>query len=356
MAARLVGAGHEVTFLVDDEAPHRLRRWWYEQLSDLAVRTANRPGGRIVRALERLPGRRTGTLELDGFVHVTTPVPQNAFERILVEVRPDVVIGNSLVRLAWRRVRAVCERRGIPTVLYVREITTFDHLLPNEMPDTVVANARSLVSAVEERGVACSFVPSVVDLSVTRTDSSREVALVVNPIASHGIDLVCELAERLPNIPFVLQESWPLDDGDVQRIVTRAAALSNVELRRAQPPGPELYRDARVLLVPHRIDNRPRVIAEAQSNGIPVVASSHPGLIEAVGDGGVTVDPDDVDAWSEQIRSLWTDAHRYADLSQRASTHSQRSELDPAEVTAAFERILLSLRAFAPRPDSPNEG
>lgn len=343
LAARLVEAGHQMTFLVDDDAPDLLRRWGYEQLSDLAVRVGNRPGGRVVRALERLPGRRTGRLELDGFVHVTTPVPQNALERVLDEFRPDVVVGNSLVRLSWRRVRTACEQRGIPTMLYVREITSFDHLLPDEMPDAVVANAWSLVSAVEERGVACSFIPSVVDLSITRTDSSREVALVVNPIASHGIELVWDLAERLCDVRFALQESWPLGRDDVADLAERVSALPNVELRRAQPPGPGLYADARLLLVPHRIDNRPRVIAEAQSNAIPVIASSHPGLVEAVGDGGVTVDAGDTDRWYEAIRSLWTDADRYANLSKRALAHSQRPELDPDVIVAAFEKVLVEI-------------
>ena len=351
LARHLMVSGHDVHFLVDDKSPARGRRWIYEQLSDLAVRVGDRPGGQIVRALERLPGRRTETLELEGFTHVTTPVPQNAVERVLDDLRPDVVVGNSLVRLSWRRIRAACERRHIPTVLYVREITSFDHLLPDEMPDAVVANARSLVAAVEERGVACAYVPSVVDLSSTRTDSTREVALVINLVATHGIDLVWELAGRLPEIPFVLQESWPLDSDALTRIRARAADLPNVEFRRAQPPGPELYGDARILLVPHRIDNRPRVITEAQSNGIPVITSSHPGLAEAVGDGGVTVNPDDVDAWCDQIGSLWTDGERYADLSQRALLHSQRAELGPERITAAFERVLTTAIASA-APDT----
>lgn len=343
LAARLIDRGHQVTFLVDDEAAAWLQRWAYEQLSDLAVRVGNRAGGRVVRTLERLPGRRTGRLELDGFVHITTSVPQNALERVLDEFRPDVVVGNSLVRLSWRRIRATCQQRGIPTVLYVREISSFDHLLPDEMPDAVVANARSLVSAVEDRRVACSFVPSVVDLSVTSTDSSREVALVVNPIASHGIDLVWDLAERLPHVRFALQESWPLDQEDLSRLAKQVSALPNVELRRAQPPGPSLYADARLLLVPHRIDNRPRVVAEAQANAIPVIASSQPGLVEAVGDGGVTVDAGDTDRWCEAIRSLWTDADRYADLSKRARAHSQRPELDPDAIVAAFEQVLIDI-------------
>lgn len=340
LAQRLVAVGHTLRFLVDDKSSAPVRRWTYEQLSDLATRFGDRPGAGILKGLERQPGRRTRQVSIERLDHLVTPVPQNVIARVLDDYRPDVVVGNSLVRLSWRRIRAACEQRGIPTVLYVREIATFDHLLPDELPDAVLANARSLVSAVEERGVACSFVPSVVDLSLTRTDSSREVALVVNPRATHGVGLVWELAKRLPDVQFALQESWPLGRDDLDHLTERVSGMPNVELRRAEPPGPRLYADARLLLVPHRIDNRPRVIAEAQANAIPVIASSHPGLVEAVGDGGVTLDPDDADRWCEEIWSLWTDADRYTDLSQRALAHSQRAELDPDAIVAAFEQVL----------------
>ena len=276
LAARLVEAGHEVTFLVDDEAPDRLRRWGYEQLSDLAVRVGNRPGGRLVRALERLPGRRTGRLELDGFVHATTPVPQNALERVLDEFRPDVVVGNSLVRLSWRRIRATCERRGIPTVLYVREITSLDHLLADEMPDAVVANARSLVSALEERGVFLLLraVRHRPDPHADRLEPRGRARGEPHCVARHRSCLRCR--RRLRDLPFVLQESWPLDSHDLRRILaSRRLSFPTSSSVVRMPPGPQLYGDARVLLVPHRIDNRPRVIAEAQANGIPVIAFSN---------------------------------------------------------------------------------
>ena len=56
---------------------------------------------------------------------------------------------------------------------------------------------------------------------------------------------------------------------------------------------------ARVLLVPYRVDNRPRVVAEAQSNGIPVPASALPAHREA-GTRGVLVPGDaSIRAWGD---------------------------------------------------------
>jgi glycosyltransferase involved in cell wall biosynthesis len=302
----------------------------------------------VVRALEHQPGRRTRSRVIEGLLHLTSPVPQNAVPRVLDTFRPDVVIGNSLVRLSWRRVRAECAARGIPTVLYVREVASLDHLLPDELADATVANASSLVAAVERRGPRCSYVPSVIEVEPTRTTTTRRVALMVNPIASHGVVLTLQLAARLPEIPFVLQESWPLAPDHLEELERRCAALPNVELRRALPPGPLLYRDARVLLVPHMIDNRPRVIAEAQANGIPVIASQFPGLVEAIGGGGLTVDGADAGGWCAEIRDLWHDHERYERLAEAAVVHSRRAEIDPAAVTASFEEILVGLTERAP--------
>lgn len=342
LAARLVEAGHEVSFLVDDEGPHRWQRWWYEQLSDLAVRVGKRRGGRVVRALERWPGRRTGSLELDGLVHATSPVPQNALAQLLDDWHPDVLVGNSLERLSWRRVRATASERGVPTVLYVREEDSLDHVRRGEEPDAIVANAEALRRAVQQRGFECAVVPSLIDVDRTRTSSTCEVVLAVNPVESRGVATVWEVAAALPDIPFVVQESWPLHGAELRAVERQVQMLANVEFRRATPPGPELYADARLLMVPYRVDNRPRVIAEAQANGIPAVAADLPALREAVHDGGLLVELDDVRAWSTAIRSLYEDIPLYEQLASSAAEHSRRPELDPVRVVAAFEDILVA--------------
>lgn len=340
LAARLVDAGHQVAFLVDDEAPARLRRRAYEQLSDLAVRVGDRPGGRVVQALERLPGRRTGTVDLDGFVHVTSPVPQNALSGVLDDLRPDVIVGNSLERLSWRRIRAAAAQCGTPTVLYIREEDSLGHLVRGEEPDAVVANAEALRTAVERRGFECVVVPSVIDVERTRTASTRRTVLAINPIETRGGGIVWQVAAALPDIPFVVQESWPLKGKELFSVEQHTRAHPNVEFRRAAPPSPGLYGDARLLMVPYRVDNRPRVIAEAQANGIPIIAADLPALREAVGDGGLLVDLEDIDAWCTAIRSLYEDDELYEHLSLSAAEHSRRPELDPVKVARTFEGII----------------
>lgn len=343
LAARLVGMGHEVVFLVDDGAPARQARWWYGQLSDLAAHLEGRPGHRVADWLEHRLGRRPRRTVIAGTEHLTTPIPQNAVEGVIDGFSPDVVVGNSLERLAWRRIHRVCRRKGIPTVLYVREVTSLAHFVHGEVPELIVANAESLADAVRAQGFECSFVPSVTEVDVTLTESTRRVALAINPMSNRGGDVVWRLAGVLPEIRFVVQESLMLSEEELATVQHHVEHLPNVEFRRAEPPGPRLYRDARVLLVPHRVDNRPRVIAEAQANGIPVIAADMPALAEAVGEGGCCLDTEDVEGWMAVLRMLWNDEDRYQQMASAALAQSRRPDIDPAKVATSFEVLVRGL-------------
>lgn len=343
LAGRLSKRGHEVLFLVDPETQARPIRWLYEQLSDLSVHFAGHPGAGVVRAMEVLPGRSTEEVVLDGLRHLTSPVPENAAAAVLDSFRPDVVIGSSVLRLCWRKVRADCRSRHIPTVLYLREEVALNHFGDERPADVIMANAASIAGAVERLGYGCDFIPSVIETEVTSTNSTRRVAMVVNPIESRGIEIVWRIAERMPDVKFVLQESWPLNPLQLDAVKRGIAMFPNVEFRRLEPPGPGLYRDARVLLVPYRVDNRPRVIAEAQANGIPVVVGRVPALTEAIGEGGISVSLDDIGEWCAAIRRLWDSEGDYTALSEAALLHSRREEIDPTNLAVQFEVVLTRL-------------
>lgn len=343
LATQLENSGHTVRFLVDGGEPARATRFAYEKLSDLAVRSARLPGSRITDWLERQPGHRTRSIEFDGRPHACSPIPQNALAAQIADFAPDVVVGNSLERLAWRRVQRLCKVRGVPTVLYIRETDSLDHFHHGEIPDLLIANSASLQAALQDRGFECHFVPSVIDVSATRTESTREVALAINPIASRGADIIWRLAETAPDIPLVVQESWPLSEQQLTEVEGHVGQLGNVAFRRSGPPSPQLYGDTRVLLVPYRVDNRPRVITEAQSNGIPVLAADVPALREAIGEGGIVVPIDDVDAWIFELRSLWHDQERYECLAAAALAHSGRPEIDPVAIASSFEALVKGL-------------
>jgi len=56
---------------------------------------------------------------------------------------------------------------------------------------------------------------------------------------------------------------------------------------------------------------------EAMACGTPVICSNRSSLPELTGDGGITIDPDDLPAFTDALRRVLTDAELRADLSQR---------------------------------------
>lgn len=340
LALELTRRGHVSRFVVFDKTASQLVTSLYGRLSDLSVRLERTPLVAPIRTLRDGISRRGRRSDIDDLWHVHSAVPQNTLPSAIDQFAPDVVVVSSVDRWAWRRIHEVCRALGVPTVLYVREEGSLDHLRTGEHPSILVANTPSLAAGLRARGFECSFLPSVVDVSTVITESTRLSALAINPIPIKGADVVWELARRLPDIRFVVQEAWKLQGVELEEVMTHVESLPNVEFRAAAPPGPHIYRDARVLLAPYRVDSRPRVILEAHTNGIPVLASDLPSLVDAVGSGGMNVDVEDIDAWTAALEQLMTDEDLYAELSAAALQHARRPEVDPRMIAVGFEQLL----------------
>lgn len=344
LAAALADRGCAVRFLVEDESAGAVARRLLEEFTDATVRFRDRAIGRVVDDVRGRLGRRTRTLTRDGLVHDLTLAPENAAADVMDEFRPSIVVASSISRVTWRAVRKECRRRRVPTVLYFREPEAVGHLTAGLSADLLVANSHTLVADAGRHGVKAELVPSVVRVAPAPTPPTREVALLVNPIASRGVDIVGSLAAARPDIPIVLQESWlldPVQQAEVDRVV---AANANVTFRAYEPDAGRIFRDARILLVPHRVDNRPRTVLEAQVNSIPSVASDHPGLVEAVGEGGVLIDREARgDEWASVVGSLWDDREELMRLGGLALRHATRVEVDPERVVDRFEELVEDL-------------
>jgi glycosyltransferase involved in cell wall biosynthesis len=345
--ARALGErGHDVSALLRVRGHDHLDRL-YKRAINLHTKLRNHP--RLAAAVN-IPARRLGARRhadpVDhGYLVELCVVPENGLPAVLRSAHPDVVVASSIERVGWWRVHATLRAAGVPSVLYLREANGLGHLSISKLaPDLLVANASSHAEAARVLGHDCLVIPSVVDVSGTQTTSTRQVALVVNPIPSHGLSTAWALARARPDIRFVFQESWLLSDEDAQAMRVEAAALGNVEVREFTPDPSGIYSDAKVLLVPHEIDNRPRVVAEAQANGIPVVATDFPGLREAVGTGGELVPVGaPPEQWVAALASVWDEPERYDALARAASTHAARPEMQPAAVVDRFEQALIEL-------------
>ena len=196
-----------------------------------------------------------------------------------------------------------------------------------------VANSRFTANHFHDRSnVRAEVIYPLVRRENYETSTTRENVTFINPHPLKGLEIALGVAERCPDIPFVFVESWGIDPQDEERRRQRLATLPNVTLRPPTRDMKSIYGKARIVIAPSQWEEAfGRVGVEPQFSGIPVVASARGGLPEAVGPGGILMDPGaDADAWAEAVRTLWHDEALYAEKSQAARAHANRPEMNPA--------------------------
>ncbi len=230
---------------------------------------------------------------------------------------------------------------GLPVFIYIFDVQGAVVADDPVFADShIIVNAEVIATLITEyrRQPQPPIIPCIVDATDCIVESTRQKILYINPHPRKGVNLAWAIAKAAPGLKFVFQESWRLNNKSRQEILKRAKQLRNVEFRSATNKVAEIYKDARVLLAPYGPE-RPRVIDEAQANGIPVVASDVPGLRENVGIGGVLVDPEGpIEAWTKALERFSLDKIYYKKMSSAALYHSKRTEIQPKFLVESFER------------------
>lgn len=85
----------------------------------------------------------------------------------------------------------------------------------------------------------------------------------------------------------------------------------------------ELLRSADLVVVPSLYEGFGLVALEAMQAGTALIASNAGSLPEVVGDGGVLIDPNDVNAWAEAMRSLLVDDAKRQRLAEKGRTRAK---------------------------------
>lgn len=151
---------------------------------------------------------------------------------------------------------------------------------------------------------------------------------MINPHRVKGLETFLEIARKLPDQRFLMVESWPLAADDKRSLLDTISRIGNIEYSDRVPNIEIIYRKTKLLLAPSIWEEAfGRVAIEAESFGIPVIASTRGGLPEAVGKGGVCIDDYlNSEAWVKEIRAVLDEPTRYAQLSELAHNHA-RSEV-----------------------------
>jgi len=263
-------------------------------------------------------------------------------DEVIARFRPDVVVVQSGSML---RVASAFYRRGVPTVLYFHNVEFDDHAGEiGEFADAVML-ANSSFTAARYRaayGVETTIINPLFQSERYAVESRRERVLFVNPHPLKGVNIALDLAAICSDIPFDFLESWTLSPPQREILRTRVAALPNVTLHPRTSDIRRYYAAARVVLAPSQWEETwGRVASEAHFSGIPVLGSRIGGLEEAIGPGGVLVDPKaPADQWAAALRQLWDDKEYYARLATAARDYSKRPELDRGRQLDALEMAL----------------
>lgn len=183
---------------------------------------------------------------------------------------------------------------------------------------------------------------------------------MVNPCAVKGITIFLELADRMPDVQFATIPLWGTQPEDLAELKRRP----NIALLEPVDNIDDLLRVSRVVLVPSVwAEARSRMVLEAMSRGVPVMASDVGGLHEAklgvpylirvnpivrykpVLDVNLVpvaeVPPQDVTPWIPPLRRLLEDRAHWEEI----ASASRRAALEYASTLTVepFEELLESL-------------
>lgn len=267
--------------------------------------------------------------------------PAEALAEIHRRFRADAVIVNAGGKWwhDWTRpLIAAC--REIPSVLYICDREAVELLALGQVrPDVVWTVADSHTAAARAvTDLAVITVPSLIEPELYRTETSGEVVLYVNPVKSKGVRTAITLAAARRDIPFVFLRSWRWSNEKFAELSHMATTLGNIEIAPSTPDPREHFARARLLLAPYDDHGRPRVIAEAQLSGIPVLALDEAGNSEATGPGGLLVPRDAaISEWVDALGRIWDDSAEHRRLADAALAHSRRPEMDPAAIVETVE-------------------
>lgn len=140
-----------------------------------------------------------------------------------------------------------------------------------------------------------------------------------NPIKIKGIEIVLELAKRLPEISFEIYETWqpiPRIYLDISKQYKNIIIYKHTEK--------ELYKNTKIFIMPSQCpEGFGRGIVEAGLNGIPTIASLVGGIPEAMKNSKFMVkDYTNINQWEEKVRRVYYDEELYQKESQQSIERS----------------------------------
>lgn len=261
--------------------------------------------------------------------------------------RPDVIV--VLTRMSVKMALAA-RSTGIPFMMMLQDVEFDAHGGEfQELGDiTCVANSAFTAGKYHDAfGVNPHVIHPLIFPEKYKTDTTRECVVYINPNPTKGLILALAVAKACPDILFLFQEAWPLTPEQFSDLNGQIVNLPNVTIQRSVADMRQVYNRAKIILAPSKWEEAyGRVATEAHISGIPVVASNRGGLPEAVGNGGVLLDPEgDIQDWVNVIRKLWSDHDYYQTKVDAAYAEAKLPQHDIENQVDMWEKLLMDVIA-----------
>jgi glycosyltransferase involved in cell wall biosynthesis len=287
---------------------------------------------------------------------------RNALRTVIDNFAPDVL---------WTQLEGtdaivqIAREKRVRTLFYLRdaEFTPAHLKFIADAGARIVCNSQFLANRVRNvTGKKTAFVYPSLDVAFGVVGDPNGYLTMINPHRVKGIDTFLEIAKLLPKERFLLVESWPLDERALEVLNRRLDEVPNVRFQHRVSDMRKVYSKTKVLLVPSVWEEAfGRVVIEAQSCKIPVIASARGGLPEAVGNGGICVrDFRNAEVWVGAIRRMFSNANAYQAFADSAYSHATSEVFAQgyaarkffgicSETVAQMDSPLFGLRALAVR-------
>lgn len=255
--------------------------------------------------------------------------------RYIEDIRPHVLFAQFEQAVPTIRVAMTT---GLPVVILCHGPYGYTELAEAGLAQAVdlfVFNSTFLLN-LANRNVHHVVVSPPVDVDRVRAPAGMErryAATLVNLFINKGPHVLYELARRMPRRMFLgVRGGYGEQD---------ERSMANVDLIDPTPDLGKVYGASRVVLMPSAEESFGMVAVEAQSNGVPVIASNLPSLRESLGTGAFFVDREDLDGWEGALRLLDDDC-TYDEASRRARENVERFDTrrDAADLEVALEATL----------------
>lgn len=263
-------------------------------------------------------------------------------ERALERGAPDRLVLDSIRALRRLAAHGLTPPPGTFVFQHDASFLSESKPLPHQSRIRLIANSPFTAESLRQTfGAASDVLAPVVEFDRYRVQLyDPKYVTMISPHREKGLDLVLELARRIPEQPFLLVEGWPMNRVQWAEIARRLDRLPNVTLRRSSSDIRDTYRETLVLLNPSKIETFGRVVVEAQVSGIPVLVRDVGALGWVVGKGGVALSEGaGPDEWEAALRGLLEDPGTRDRLGAAAVENAKRSEFDPEQVVDGFLRL-----------------